>query len=1708
MRFCSHRKTPPFLFFCLALLAIVSATPAFAQNKPYYVDCINGSDVDNGSGTLGSLNQPWRRLLQAQLYDASPGFSPGDSINLRSGCIFRTETSFSHSNGSPGSPITITTYGGTVLPFTGHAEMSGYLPISSKYWANDGGNVWETILYYVAAGSSSSGGSSLCSTGGSAAECVKCYGLTNACMDQPMQRINMVRFGKVWGAKRTSSGAMTQDRDWFFDTGYAVGSNCMGGCTQKLYVYCSTCTPTNTPDVIFGEVAPIAIGNQADAPCNNGPMLNLNGVQYWNVQSLLVDWFDGTGIQVTGGTADHIYLANVAANSMVENGLYVTATDCNPPGIGISVTSQYTQIGINLFFPISSPTDIHVLNSDTNMNYIGRNYVCPQGSCVFDDRNNRAYGNREYGMQGVFNNAPTPVVFLNEDYNHYYGNNLGLSLEYIPGFVPLPPAAPIPAKNLDINVTGNTFGPFAPGTHDIAPLTPPVITQYKRWPAYVTWTFDDPGLRIDSAPYFQTLCPLINALGITPSVAVVTGSDYSPQLVSGSPSLLQQWINGSGNCTADVVAHSVSHGYWAPPAFTGVPIPSPPPASETCSDNHANSIVPCDVFKIRYVGTIASVVTLTIAHTGGLGGAATLNIGTFPTDACGVVSWDLTPVAPGGTAGPTQINTVGSAISALQNRKDVNNQPCFALDTTAVPLNVKPGAHMYGLADVTTSITSQYALLFDESNFEYDEFKWSLDWMNYWLPGILPANRLAVMPASFLDPVTENILAGPSGIGYKGIRGTLASKPCCANTTTLANGYNVLDITSQGTFPNLENLSYRDMRNYMAAYVWKDAAWGNPMGFFQHVLELPPDQTQNEIKALQAAGATFESDTALMNLILGCYQSSITPNVGVGYTGNFVAGSFYTCPALATGKEMDFRPTRSSPTFNAGIPLGASFQYDINGINRTASGIWSIGAYDETNPPVPVLPAASLANRWCLPVANSFTGTINPLLVKDGPANPLQNCLYTEVSNTPSGGATHALTGGCTNSGTCAANLLTTYAAAACGDTITLDPAFTYNYSWMSAAAETMASKGCDDSHWITIETSQFANLPNEHTRISPCWANVPNNPGLTGLPIYACPIGGVAQILAKVIFGANLNSTNLVLAADHIRWIGLEITRTPGSGQITQYVDQTGSNSIIWDRNWIHGTSLDETRHTIQVQTGAKTAFINNYVSDIHCINGGACTQSTGIGFGLGTVPNSGPTAGCLPTFPLQYGNGTAYAPPGCPCQPTGTGPYTAPTYTAGCPGIYKVWNNFLEAAGENLFSGGGTANFVPVDFEIRFNHMFKPLFWNQFCATDPGGCGTPGAYLGTKFSVQNDFEMKNGSRVLFEDNILENSWGGFTQQGYAMLLSAANQVGHCPICYDSDMTVRTNLLTGTASGIQIVSVGDDTTGFTALGTERVTFRNIIHDGGFSDALSSNNALEMQFKCPAVMNDILYDHVSWILEPHSWMLMGTSTGACGTNPVYNRIVFTNNLIDAGAFPANVTSGISSINPTTLTRAGNVVTAFSPLPISPFANPSYKVNAVSGATVGNFNMNPPTLTPPAVASNGTTSGAPAGQWIFTYPQALPDATTAGTPLKITFNGNGCQLSSNSHSPATLFMPCFPLYGWAGNAVTTYSATYLWPALLKTFAAPSSLCPGASCPYANFNNGLGGDYHVTPVSGLQLAGTDGKDVGANVTLITTETAGVQ
>ena len=787
----------------IVVLLVMGAGVACASD--YYVDCNYGSNGNSGR----SPQLAWRTLLQVGI----SSFQAGDTINLRRDCTWNetlTPPSSGTDPGAGGALIKIDSYGSGRAP-----HLTGYLPIEARWWTQVGGtNVWAATLYSIASGQ---------------ANVVQCGIRGFYCLTQPPVQLKFVRFGSLWGVGQSGQAALSQDRDWWYDaTNYA------------LYVYSASGNPTTH----YGQVATIALSGES--------LLNLNNVSWIEIQHLQIDWFDSYGVQVQGAS-DHLWLANIAADSEVENGATAVGFYVHPSG---------------------TPVDIHLYNTDANMNYSGYRFDgCASGGCAFEIKNCRAYGNRAYGIVDDVQGA------VSYDYCHLYANNLAT------------------AVTVD---TSGTPGPTA-GAHNRPAEEAPWIREWRRWPAYTTVSYDDPGLTANSDTYIGDLIPMLTAKGIPLSIAVVTGGTYS-QSITGE---VQNWIAAG----VDVNAHSISHEYADPPAVS-------------CGAGGAYP-VPCHAFEnLQYTGMRATSVTLNITHPSP--GHVQLTVTTSPDDPAADINWDLTPAAPG--QAPTGLDTLGGILYTLQQR---------GVFSVSLDANAKSMAKSISLADVTNLDIKSAAqnLDFDETQMETEEMSYARGWMDLNFTG-LPASRVYVMPGTYGDTTTENIAAG---LGYAGVRGTGSLKPCCGADTTLAKGYDVYNILSQGIVPTYQGLSSAQMRNRIAQDLFKNALWGRPVGYFWHVGELRPDEVVNLADALVQGGAVLESNTSLVNLLRSCSANSNVPD-------GYVAGSYFVCPGR--GVEADFRPTANSPVRDAGVNLGAEFQYDLMGINQNSFGTgWEIGAY-------------------------------------------------------------------------------------------------------------------------------------------------------------------------------------------------------------------------------------------------------------------------------------------------------------------------------------------------------------------------------------------------------------------------------------------------------------------------------------------------------------------------------------------------------------------------------------------------------------------------------------------------------------------------------------------------------------------------------------------------------------------------------------------
>jgi hypothetical protein len=369
----------------------------------------------------------------------------------------------------------------------------------------------------------------------------------------------------------------------------------------------------------------------------------------------------------------------------------------------------------------------------------------------------------------------------------------------------------------------------------------------------------------------------------------------------------------------------------------------------------------------------------------------------------------------------------------------------------------------------------------------------------------------------------------------------------------------------------------------------------------------------------------------------------------------------------------------------------------------------------------------------------------------DGPAALPAGCIYTDSTGTPAPGKVTTVA--------CGSSVQTAIDNASCGDKIVV-PAMCSSAQNVVGSI-TLRAHACDAQHWIWVESDQTAaaGFPPEHARATPCaihQASVPNYPS------YPCP--SPATLMPQIRCGSGPGCVTADSGANYYRLIGLEIHGDPtGTNNLGNAVDlSNGADHIIFDRDLVHGIPINcsqangvytctsrDVAHGIATAKSTHVAVINSWIYDILCPQG-SCVDATGVGLG---------------------GNGAV------------------------SESVKKLYNNLIAAAGEDYFAGGGGQGFAnttltPNDFEIRANHLFKPVDW-AFC----NGCS------GAHPEFKNNGELKNANRVLIEGNVYENSWSGWQtdQAGYLTLLTPKNQGNKVSGSASSDGAGNLTALSGT---------------------------------------------------------------------------------------------------------------------------------------------------------------------------------------------------------------------------------------------------------------------------------------------------------------------
>ena len=455
--------------------------------------------------------------------------------------------------------------------------------------------------------------------------------------------------------------------------------------------------------------------------------------------------------------------------------------------------------------------------------------------------------------------------------------------------------------------------------------------------------------------------------------------------------------------------------------------------------------------------------------------------------------------------------------------------------------------------------------------------------------------------------------------------------------------------------------------------------------------------------------------------------------------------------------------------------------------------------------------------------------------------------------------------------------------------------------------------RGKEGSGWITVRTSNLGGLAPEGVRVSPASA-----PAMARL---------VSSNSSPVLTA--LSGTSTALPAHHYRFVGIEFTATTNLTTLIKFGDYGSAqssmtqvpNNLTLDRCYAHGSPNLTLRRAVALNS-ASTAIVDSHISDCHEV--GADSQA------------------------IAGWNG---------------------------PGPFKIVNNYLEGAGENVMFGGADpsiAGLIPSDIEFRRNHCYKPLSWKKDDLS----------YAGTPWTVKNLFELKNAQRVLVEGNIFENCWLE-AQTGYAILLKSVNQDGTAPWCVTQDVEFRYNIVRHAGGGVNVQGRSlDQPAGQTA----RIQIANNL----FEDISQTRWNGDGGFLKVSDMNYLTVNHNTVLQSGNTIVTYGT--GSYG-------FVFTNNIVPTNLY--GVKGDGTAVGNGTLNTyfpgcifnrnalAGGTASSY---PAGNFFPSSLSAVGFMGTSQGDYH-----LSPSSVYNDAATDGSDLGANIDAMMQAINDTPVQQQP---------------------------------------------------------------------------------------------------------------
>ncbi len=323
------------------------------------------------------------------------------------------------------------------------------------------------------------------------------------------------------------------------------------------------------------------------------------------------------------------------------------------------------------------------------------------------------------------------------------------------------------------------------------------------------------------------------------------------------------------------------------------------------------------------------------------------------------------------------------------------------------------------------------------------------------------------------------------------------------------------------------------------------------------------------------------------------------------------------------------------------------------------------------------------------------------------------------------------------------------------------------------------------------------------------------------------------APVLAKLEAKPTLSAITTSSRAHHYAFFGLEIRSQGFSWNVVtigngESILEDLPHDFLFDRIYLHGHSTLGSRRGIAMN-GRRIAVVHSWIDNFK--EQGADSQA------------------------LCAWNGTTF----------------------------KIVNNRLEGAGENIMFGGAKTqvpDMLMADIEFRNNHVVKPFSWK---ADHPD-------YEGTHWSIKNLFELKNATRVWVKGNVFEQNWAD-AQTGFAILLTPRTEQGTCPWITVSDVTFEHNIIRHTGSGINIAARDNS---LPTIPTARIWIHdNLVED--INGLIWGGDGRTLQVLSGVV--DLTVDHNTFI-NPYGNTFV-TADGIAFPNI---NFVFTNNITSHGVY--------------------------------------------------------------------------------------------------------------------------------------------------------------------------------------------------------------